>query len=527
MPDNRDYIEREIDGCRDALIAILISFGAAIIVGKWHEQQAKEAAKSRRLVLPAYLEHEGRVHIPSGKPVRTEWIAAGAISIMTLFFCSQATASGVVVNSGMGIAALLGFFAALYWFVHAAIRTTQMAKDTADLTPPQPFQLDRVQMYTVALPPTTEWDGERAYRFMEQLLLKVNGQLTFQIVAKRGYISWRILDLRSGSEQSVIIQAIRASYPDADVQVGTLRFEEVEDSFYRSSIYFRQEALFFQPIKTSLDLKTFDPLQDFAQGMEGLRENERIVYTLYVAGKAPFAIEQGARMLEVAVPTNPLRYFTPAGAAEAGYAAVAGEQRENLYERRDHDIFCKKVYSPLYHAILMLQVEAPTRERVQALSSCWAHVAQFSDETYNHLVAHEELSNTIQTINDTQTERNTSAVGQIARWLSSHNLDWQRISLILNPQELAASGICRPGTSPQMEFTGHAGSGYPHPLKYVGRREASTLATTSMAGNLNPSTSTIKTAGHTWRSSGEPGRGRPTCCTPSSPRISPMARGYV
>lgn len=80
-----------------------------------------------------------------------------------------------------------------------------------------PLKLDQAQVYTIKLPRTTAWEPEGAYRFMERLLHTVPG-LTFRIVAEHDRSAWQIVDLRSAVEPSVIKQAVRTAYPEAEVE---------------------------------------------------------------------------------------------------------------------------------------------------------------------------------------------------------------------------------------------------------------------------------------------------------------------
>src|SRR5258708_36887692 len=116
------------------------------------------------------------------------------------------------------------------------------------------LHLKGAKVYTITLPRSTDWQPEVAHRFMQQILHKLEGRLTFCIVAEKGRIVWQVADLRSGAGPSVIVQAIGALYPEADVSVAPLKPEPLAMPFYRYVLHFKQAANFIGPIRYLTDL---------------------------------------------------------------------------------------------------------------------------------------------------------------------------------------------------------------------------------------------------------------------------------
>jgi hypothetical protein len=80
-----------------------------------------------------------------------------------------------------------------------------------------PLDFSEARVYTVALPRTTSWQPQKAGGLMQDVLLKLGGRATFQIVAEEGRIVWRVIDLRRALSPEVITHAIHAFYPNAEI----------------------------------------------------------------------------------------------------------------------------------------------------------------------------------------------------------------------------------------------------------------------------------------------------------------------
>ncbi len=437
MSDNRDPVEKGIDAAGGAVIAALLGLLFGVLVGSIQRDQADKEARKRQLQLPPHLEFQ-EVEIPKQKTGGGGCLAAIVFGIITVFLIQKLQEWNMTPGyAHLGTPFAIGGVICGACTIGAVVYVLAITVKEQEPVPTVSLNIEDARSYLVVLPHGTAWDAEHVYRFIEHMLVTVGGRLTYQIVAKPGVILWRILDLRTQLNPSVIHDAIHAYYPEAEVQDGDLRFSSVDAPFYRSVLYFKQGDEFYKPIQGSLDLNTHDPLKTFAQQLSQIRDNERITYTLHVADIALFAYKQAEHMLTYKMPANPLRFFQSGGAFDVGYAAMAGEPRQSVYERHDENVFVRKLNSPLYHAFLMVQIDSPRQERIVELTNAYkALVWQFRNPDYNWLEMYTPPSTFM--VADDQSNFVTSTLGRIAAWLANQSQGWRACSLILNPHEMAA-----------------------------------------------------------------------------------------
>lgn len=371
------------------------------------------------------------------------WVGASYALFWLIIAIGMGDRAGGALFSGLCLApfALVGLEVIL-----AAITTQRDASVAQEPVDPQPDRppggppLDRAaaRVYTIALPRDTVWEPEVARSFMAQILHKL-GRLTFRIVAEEGRISWQILDLRLGLEPGVIEQAVYASYPEAEVTVSYLETPSVKAPFYRALLRYRNANDFVCPMRYVTDLKEVDPLAALTQEMGALRAGERIAYTLVVTSHAAFAYEEGEKLVTTSA-FHPLQFTSAAGMGQAAAKLIRKETRKERYVDSDQKVLREKLNQTLYQALLLVEVTAPTPERVVELAAMKSHLAQFARPPYNSLEMHmhDDLSKEILRIDSDERAWRLSALGVLERWLTNAHLGWQDLRLILEPRELAS-----------------------------------------------------------------------------------------
>lgn len=294
---------------------------------------------------------------------------------------------------------------------------------------PIPLDLSRARVYTVILPKTTEWQAHIASRFLRDILQKLNGRLTFQIIAEKGGLSWRILDLRMGADPTIIKQAIHAFYPNAEIVVSDVAQDVFTGPFYRYVAAYRQSTDFIFPILKVEELVKFDPLVNLTHEMSNLEPGERVVYTLFVADYAKYVYDQAETLMTVKMPASSL--------VEAGFDMASGGRHEDRYEPNTQKMIEEKLRSAVFQCLLLIQFDAPKRERLRVLTGIDTHITQF--QNFNSLSWFSEpWPNSIQYISDPSKARMTTTFWLLGTWLINLNRKWQHFRLLLDTRELAA-----------------------------------------------------------------------------------------
>ncbi len=370
--------------------------------------------------------------------------ATGSLLLSGTAFFSAASSTSIGTNQERltSVAISLGSFmlAAIVGFY--SVKAVQVYRKAPKRQPPpqpqpKPINFTQVRLYTVTLPRSSDWEPEQAYRFMEQILHKL-GRLTFQIVAEKGQIAWRIVDLRAGVEPSVILQAIGASYPEADVKVEPFQAEEFTTPFHRYVLRFKQATDFVQPIRYVTDLKPLDPLVAITQEMNALREGERVIYTLCVSTFADFAYKEGEKLVTRPA-IHPLQFVSMQGWADATVKAVSRQDRVEKYQAPDQKVLREKLNNLLFQGLFFIQVDAPTQERVAELALFDSHIWQFVNQPYNALIWQPEpWPESIIAVDTQATAFATSSLGLLNTWITNTDLRWKETRLILEPRELAS-----------------------------------------------------------------------------------------
>lgn len=441
MPSrNRDSGDYYIELIVGWFVGLLASAGLGYLVGKKQQQQIEQLEFQFPDVLEEY-KFQDMDTLASEMPWQFKHfnIIRAVLIWVTISFGGLALMS-LCNNVGMAIVPGLIAFGS-YWGLKRL--QEQKAEYLAPEQAPvdvEPLELSQGISYTIRLPWSAAQNLAAMGRFMEQLLVKTKSQM-FQIVAEDGSVSWRILDVRGHMEPSVIHNVVHAFYPEAIIEQGPVHEFPFAEPFYRYLMAFKHSGSFLFPIRYPESLKHGDPLDNLTYEMGAIRPGERIVYTLFVAGPALAVYQQAEQRLTMEKIENPLRKFTADGMADAGFRAASGRRQERVsaYDSKDEEIILNKLTNVCFNSLLLIQIDAPTRERVADLSHIDSQIGQYRGEAFSMLEWYEEtLPDNIQYINDADKAAATSVFGQLDKWLTNHSRRWQQFRLILDTRELAS-----------------------------------------------------------------------------------------
>ncbi len=417
-----------------------------LIFGYWQKKQQEKQMEERRLRWPDVLEvnHDGPIYIP---PSQRPWYVrhwdkiwhAGAYFVFVFGLCGFAS---LVDDSAAGcLGSVMSFLAAAgIGYGVMQLRDKQQSFDIQPALPtPEPVRLSQAHSYTVTLPSSVPWQPQTAGRFMEHILHKV-GRLTFQIVANDSSVSWRILDLRRDLDPAVIREAVQAFYPEAQVEVNELLQEAFNVPFYCYVMAFEPIADPLLPITYVDALKQVDPLVNLTQEMSNLEPGERMAYTVFVADPARFVYDQVDDLLTFSPGTNPFQFLTPQGWLDAGYQLTGHERQQVLAVEPDvADVITTKLNNMVYQCLLLIQIDAPTPERVFDLSRIDSQLQQYKNLPYGALAWYEEtLLDHIRLVDTAEEAAQSDTVGLLDAWLTNRSKKWRNFRLLLDTQELAA-----------------------------------------------------------------------------------------
>lgn len=301
-----------------------------------------------------------------------------------------------------------------------------------------PLDLSGAQVYTIRLPRATEWNSDHAYQFMNQMLLTFD-RLIFRIVAQPGQIVWQIVDTRLHAAPDTVVRSIRAAYPDAEISVSPLTIAPFTTPFYRTTLLFQHANPFPAPIAYVGDLRDFDPLVALTQAMSDLQAGEQVIYTLMVCGGVPWAGAVGAELVSQ-WDIHPFAYI-----ARSGMNALAGRndwvrtpERVERFVPDQQRLMERKLGNPLYAALVLLQIDAPSPERITALLPAASHLMQFHRAPLNSLLLYEDGRELITFVDNPTINTRSDTFGLLKAWISNQNMTWKAVQLVLEPMELAA-----------------------------------------------------------------------------------------
>ena len=286
-------------------------------------------------------------------------------------------------------------------------------------------------LLAISLPRTTEWNGQRAAQLIHQMLLGFES-LVFRIVATAQTMTWQIIDPR-GSDPHALESAIRASYPEASITVETFGSGELPDQYPIHRVVLKYQQVmetFLAPLVYATDIKTPDPLSFISEAMGSLREGERMMYYVFVAGVAPEAYKEGEKHLTRNIYDGTLTGFVDPYQIDRYAGELTRVCRGKLSQR-------------LYHTSVFIQLDSPDPQRLHALLTIDNQMVSFDRPQFGGLGWIDDGQKVL-TVADDDTEWNTSALGQYAAittqadGLFRKNKLKQQIDLILEPRELAS-----------------------------------------------------------------------------------------
>jgi|GEM_PF-936722 len=454
----RDFGDEAIDSVFGAIVALILAAFFGYAAGSIAKKRQEEEERKRRLRLPTQLETSHLDHIPFEDEKKSGKQSDGfeVHPLVWLFTVITISIILVVAVKPIELGTILGVLVTAIGFGVVGYQATHPAP-VVEEEPPQ-FEPDPEEVktkpavrYTITLPQGTEWEPGRAYQFMEAMLGRFP-RLLFQIEAQPRQIAWHVLDLRHVAEPTAMLDIIDTFYPTALVETSPLRKTSPKEPFFRTILSFEHMTHFFMPMKGVEDTKAADPIASLVQELSTLRPGERVVYTLYVADFARFVYEQGLGMLTTQVPQNPFRVLSPHGIFQAGVDSQLGKPTQLVYTQAETDLFARKIGSFMYLSFLLIQVDAPTEERVRQLGHLDTHIWQLRDEQYNGLVLREKLDTVVvNAITTPEADARNDTLGVIEAWLAGERDSWRQRALILNASELAAlwhlphAGFTAPG----------------------------------------------------------------------------------
>lgn len=435
--NNRDPVDEFLQWLMGFLIGMVAAMGFSWLMGN----RDKEKVKQKDIVYPSSLEVDYRQGITHVKPHKffSRWRIILLGSYVVFAFFSALSGNGFLNSFGWGVTVVCCAYVAFRYFKDELVREQGRIFERACQVPS--LNLATAHRYTVCLPRNHKWQADQAGRFMANILKKVGGKLVFQIVADHETVSWHILDLRQQVNPDIVRQAIRAFYPDADVTVGKLDETEFEQSFYRYTMPFGFTHMPLAPMRFVETLKTFDPLTTLTADMGALQTEERITYSVFVTEQAEFLYAQSENFLKNVEGLDLTQLFTASGRNTLAYnAAREVEPVTDRFNANDQAALEAKINAHVCHqALVMIQIDAPSRERVESLSVLHTHLAPLAEPNYNSLYWQDEhFPASIQHITNVERTQNTQLLQVFERWLTNREDRWQAYRLILNTSELAA-----------------------------------------------------------------------------------------
>ena len=436
------------DQVAEFLTGIVVGIGAGFLFGV--SDAIRKKRRKTQLSYPNTLEYgyTQRVFVPvSERPWYTRIKFSNPLVLMLLLYTPWAIWVGVpTMFEGTftgGLCLLTSGFGLAFLFTMSLLRRNQYDQpaEVAEIT--RPIDMDAATAYSVSVPNSTKWDATKAANFMKQILLKTGGRMTFQIVAEHGQIAWRLLDLRAATHADIIQSAVNAIYPEAEVNLVEVQQASGAPPFSRYIQPFQELNIDLPfPSMRVQELKDFDPLNSLTHEMSNLREGERVIYTLVVADDARFVYDQLEDLITRSTDPGALRrqlglLVDPGGSA---YAMVnPSDERAPVYVDHEQKALEEKGQKALYQGLLLMQIDAPSPERVLQIRTIASHILEFGHDDYNGMLLYEEpLPERIQQITSATQAEQTDILARLNSYFTNQSTQWQNFRLLLDTDELAA-----------------------------------------------------------------------------------------
>jgi len=234
-------------------------------------------------------------------------------------------------------------------------------------------------------------------------------------------------------------------YPEALVNVSSYKPPELTVPIQRFNLTYKAENPAFAPIKYVADIKKADPLSSIVQAMGGLREGERIIYTLHVDGMMPDMARKKLREEITRSSINPFHFFSYVGIGMVLGQVASGNTRAPKFIPEDHKIFETRLLShSFYNVYLLVQIDMLddefTRGRVVNMSTI---IHNQVATKYNFLIplelkrqAQGEVLRTL-SVSSPQAEKATNAANLIDTWVTRRKSGYSSARFFLSTWELA------------------------------------------------------------------------------------------
>lgn len=282
----------------------------------------------------------------------------------------------------------------------------QAEADEVEAKPdPSPDNSVQVVVYTISVPKLTDWSSQQSVAFMSQLI-GIYSAWDFVIHATADGIRWEIWDWAL-HDPSVLQVTMRANLPEAEIHIEARSVEENPETVYRYTESYRQANMFLAPLTYITDIRKVDPLNPMINAMNNLRQGEHIYFVISLAGRASQAVYKRGQKLITRSTIHPLQYLSSEGRSDAIAQKINKSDRIRKFVGTDQEVFEGKLKSTLLNAVVLIQVDAPEKERVFEIgATVSSQMSHFVHEPYNALLPiYGDLETDIVFVNDAKTNQ--------------------------------------------------------------------------------------------------------------------------
>ncbi len=261
----------------------------------------------------------------------------------------------------------------------------------------------------------------------------------FQIAGRGGNIVWRLIDRGAGFSPDAMCAAIKMFFPNVRVEVnGELYTEEPVPPFHRVVTPYRFVAHFPFSLRYVDQVSKGDPIVLLVRLMSTLEEEERLLYTVYVATITPNAAKEGQSLITKRdiIP----RTLTAEGITAAAFNALFNVRRAAYVPELQKVAEKKLAQEQLARCFVLIQVDSPSEERCHLLDSlstiCLLQTSSY--EPWSNCLIPADDFDPVQTITSEDPDASSSTLKHIERWALDEDKRWRNYALILCPDEIAA-----------------------------------------------------------------------------------------
>ena len=272
-------------------------------------------------------------------------------------------------------------------------------------------------------------------------------RVVLRIGAEVEKVVWQLIDCFTPREDPILVmQAVRAIYPAAEVEVANYQPRRATDPFARGVVLCKLENDLFAPIKSVMETKGSDPLASLVHSMADLREGEQFTYTLCLGGYCDWERVKAERKKTQQSQWRILAGDVLEAATKTPVHARSGVGRtgKGKYVREEQEAFEHKLYGQeLFDVYLVLQkdVVGGDSESLERMANTLRILsAQFGSDYnwFGRLLGEGEKEEIGDWVNSHEIERATSAIGVIGGLVEGTDSRWSQGRAMLSTEELAA-----------------------------------------------------------------------------------------